>query len=110
MIEAGVTQSSGDPSRPPTPNRNPTYSLHELRTPAVDSELTASVPDKEFFIRRKGDKLDSADDFRVYHKIFMGTSRLDDYIMPTGADKKDATLGKGTFGSAFSLNEKSQTD
>lgn len=110
VMEAGVTQCSGDPSRPPTRNRNSTYSLHELRTPAVHSELTASVPDKEFFIRRKGDKLDSADDLRVYHKIFMGTSRLDDYIMPTGADKKDATLGKGTFGSAFLLCKKSQTD
>ncbi|GHJ85431.1 hypothetical protein NliqN6_1833 [Naganishia liquefaciens] len=96
--EAGTAPNSAEPSRPPTPNPNSSYSLRELLTPAQNGEFAASTHDKDPFIRRKGDKLDSTDDLRVYHKIFMGTSRLDNYIMPTGADKKDATLGKGTFG------------
>lgn len=95
----GAVQSFQDPSRAPTPNPNATFSLLDLRTPAVNGEgQQLSSLDKEAFIRRKGEKLDPADDVKAYGKNFTGVARLDDFIMPTGADKKDATLGKGTFG------------
>lgn len=100
-MPAGVVQSFSDPSRATTPNPNAAFSLEDFYTPATNGEGLASGTDKEVFIRRKGDKLDPADDLKAFHKIFEGTARLDDFIMPTGADKKDATLGKGTFGYAL---------
>jgi hypothetical protein len=97
-MPAGAVQSFEDPSRAPTPNPNASVSLLDFRTPAANGAGQSSVPGKESFIRRKGDKLDPADDVKAYDKNFTGVAKLDDFIMPTGADKKDATLGKGTFG------------
>lgn len=100
VIPAGTTQAEV-PSRAATPNPNFAFSLLDLRTPVANGDVMAS--DRSTFMRRKGDKLDPADDLKAYNKKFVGIARLEDFIMPTGADKKEATLGKGTFGYVYHL-------
>jgi hypothetical protein len=63
------------------------------------------VLDKQTFIRRKGEKLDPEDDMRAYGRHFVGIAKLADFIMPTGKDEKEATLGKGTFGYVYRIDD-----
>lgn len=99
VIPAGSTENTGDPSRAPTPNPNAGFSLLDLKTPFSNDDTLSA--DRSTFMRRKGDKLDPADDLKAYNKKFVGIARLEEFIMPTGADKKEATLGKGTFGYVY---------
>lgn len=99
LMPAGSTQNTGDPSRAPTPNPNAAFSLLDLQTRFSNGDTLPA--DRSTFMRRKGDKLDPADDLKAYNKKFVGIARLEDFIMPTGADKKEATLGKGTFGYVY---------
>ncbi|KAJ9109772.1 hypothetical protein QFC19_002002 [Naganishia cerealis] len=85
------------PSRAPTPNPNLTFSFLDYHTPAHSGSNTPLV-NKTFFIRKKGERLDPKDDEAAYDRELLGVTKLDDFDMPTGNDKKEATLGKGTFG------------
>lgn len=99
VMPSGTIQNE-DPSRAPTPNPNFAFSLLDLRTPVANGG-DPMASDRSTFMRRKGEKLDPADDLKAYNKKFVGIARLDDFIMPTGADRKEATLGKGTFGYVY---------
>jgi hypothetical protein len=99
VMPAVSTENTGEPSRAPTPNPNAGFSLLDLKTPFSNDDTLSA--DRSTFMRRKGDKLDPADDLKAYNKKFVGIARLEEFIMPTGADKKEATLGKGTFGYVY---------
>ncbi|KAJ9125387.1 hypothetical protein QFC22_000347 [Naganishia vaughanmartiniae] len=91
-------QDMGSPPRAPTPNPNLTFSFLDYHTPAHSGSNTPLVTNKTFFVRKKGERLDPKDDAAAYERQLIGVTKLDDFIMPTGSDKKEATLGKGTFG------------
>ncbi|KAJ9109044.1 hypothetical protein QFC21_000370 [Naganishia friedmannii] len=90
-------QGMSSPPRAPTPNPNLTFSFLDYHTPAHSGNNTPLV-NKTFFVRKKGERLDPKDDAAAYERQLIGVTKLDDFDMPTGNDKKEATLGKGTFG------------
>lgn len=90
-------QDMSSPPRAPTPNPNLNFSFLDYHTPAHSGNNTPLI-NRAIFVRQKGQRLDPKDDAAAYERRLIGVTKLDDFNMPTGNDKKEATLGKGTFG------------
>lgn len=91
--------SSKPVTRAPTPNPNMHTATEEMDMDVIPQASTPSSPNVRPIIKLARRHLDPVEDEIRYGRRFKGVVRLKDFDRPSSeAGRKNATLGKGTFG------------